>query len=169
METLNRPTMTSTHATAWKVAAALWVVWGLVHLGAGVLSLSVSTTEMVQNIADAVPDEELEVSYPDAAGAVLDQHAWNLAWFGVVALIGAAFIWRGNRTAIWVTALVAGLADIGYFLFLDLGGYVNFVPGTVMTLFSATAILLTGWVWIATREIEHSDSMVALSREPARD
>lgn len=146
--------MTTTQKNALRIAAALWLIWGLVHLGAGILSLSGSAQELVQNIADAVPPETLEVEYPDAAGAILDQHAWNLAWFGAVALIGAVFIWRQSRTAIWVTAMVGGLADLGYLLFLDLGGYVNFVPGTVMTIIPATAILLSGWVWIATRETE---------------
>lgn len=143
--------MTTTHKNALRVAAALWLVWGLVHLGAGIITLASTTTEAVQAIADAVPEEVLAVDYPDGAGAILDQHSWNLAWFGVVAMIGGVFIWRQNRTAIWVTAMVGGLADVGYFLFLDLGGYVNFVPGTVMTIFSATAILLSGWVWFATR------------------
>lgn len=55
-------------------------------------------------------------------------------------------------TAVWVTALIGGLADIGYFLFVDLGGFVNFVPGTVMTLISAAAIVLSGWVWISCRK-----------------
>ena len=40
---------------------------------------------------------------------------------------------------------------MGYFLFIDLGGFVNFVPGTVMTLISASAILLSLWVWAANR------------------
>ncbi len=40
----------------------------------------------------------------------------------------------------FLAALVGGLADVGYLVFLDLGGYVNFVPGTLMTIFSATAI-----------------------------
>ena len=143
--------MSSAQGNALKFSAALWVIWGLVHFAAGVLSLSGTTQETVQNIADAVPDEDLALDYPDAAGAILDQHAWNLAWFGVVALIGAFFIWRRSRSAIWVTAMVGGLADLGYFLFLDLGGYVKFFPGTVMTIFSATAILLSGWVWLTSR------------------
>ncbi len=52
-------------------------------------------------------------------------------------------IWRANVTAIFVTALIGGLADLGYFLFMDLAGYVNFVPGTVMTIVSSTAIVLS--------------------------
>jgi hypothetical protein len=54
-------------------------------------------------------------------------------------------------TAIWVTAMVGGLADLGYLLFVDLPGYVNFFPGTVMTLISASAIILSFWVWLPKR------------------
>ena len=57
--------------------------------------------------------------------------------------MGGIFIWRGSVTGIFVTALIGGLADLGYFLFLDLGGYVRFLPGTVMTLVSSSAIILS--------------------------
>ena len=43
-------------------------------------------------------------------------------------------------------------AVAGYFLFMDLGGFVNFVPGTIMRLVSASAILLSGWVWLSNRK-----------------
>lgn len=140
-----------THTLLLRIAAVLWVVWGLVHLFAGLASLSGTTVEMVQAIADAVPDDVLAIAYPDAVGGILAQHAWNLGWFGAVTLVGAVLIWRGNRTAIWVTAMVGGLADVGYLLFLDLPGYVNFVPGTVMTIVSATAIVLSGWARLQQR------------------
>ncbi len=35
--------------------------------------------------------------------------------------------------------------DIGYFLFVDLGDFVNLIP-TVMILISGAAIVLSGWV-----------------------
>ena len=47
--------------------------------------------------------------------------------------------------------LTGGLADLGYFLFLDLGGYVNFVPGTVMTLISASAMGLSLYAYFSAR------------------
>jgi CHASE2 domain-containing sensor protein len=87
------------------------------------------------------------MDYPDAVGALLGQHGFNLFWFGIVTLICAFFIWRRNTNAIFLAAIVGGLADIGYFLFLDLGGFVNFVPGTVMTLFSAAAIILSFYAY----------------------
>ena len=45
--------MTTTHKNALRVAAALWLVWGLVHLGAGIITLASTTTEAVQAIEDA--------------------------------------------------------------------------------------------------------------------
>lgn len=140
--------MTSTQSLALKIASGLWVVWGLVHALAGILILTGSTAAGFQAIGDAVDPSLLEGPYHPAVGGVLSQHAWNLLWFGVVTIVGAVFIWKANLTAIWVTALVGGLADIGYFVFIDLAGFANFFPGTLMTLVSASAILLSGYVWL---------------------
>ncbi|MEO0682957.1 MAG: hypothetical protein AAF192_21415 [Pseudomonadota bacterium] len=133
---------------ALKVAAGLWVLWGLVHMLAGAVVLSSDAAGAVAAVADAATPEALAgARYPDAAGALLNQHGWNLAWFGAATLIGAVWIWRGSLTGAWVTALIGGMADLGYFLFMDLGGHVHFLPGTVMTLVSGSAIVLSAWVW----------------------
>lgn len=143
--------MTKTHVTALNIASVLWVIWGLVHLFAGIMVLSSGTTGGFQAIADAVDPAALAADYHGAVGGILNQHAWNLAWFGTVTILGGVLVWRRNMTAIWVTGLVGGLADLGYFLFLDLPGYVHFFPGTVMTLVSSSAILLSFWVWLFNR------------------
>lgn len=127
--------------TLVRIAAALWVIWGLVHMLAGAMTISRDTTGAVQGIADGVEPTALEFVYPDAVGAIINQHGFNLLWIGAVTLICASFIWQRSLNAVFLAALVGGLADIGYFVFLDLGGHVNFVPGTVMTIFSATAII----------------------------
>jgi hypothetical protein len=126
-----------------KLSAILWVIWGIVHTFAGIIVMSSDTMTAVQAVADGVAKSLLVYDYPDAAGAIINQHGWNLAWFGIATIIGAIYIWRNSTTAIFVTAMVGGLADLGYFFFLDLGGYVNFVPGTVMTIFSSLAIVLS--------------------------
>ena len=143
--------MTPTHAFALKAAAVLWVVWGLVHALAGILTLVQEPSAGFAAIADAVDPQALADEYHAAVGGVLNQHAWNLLWFGVVTIVGAVFIWRGNPTAIWVTGMVGGLADLGYLVFLDLPGFVRFFPGTVMTLISASAIALSFWIWLSMR------------------
>ncbi|MEL6350011.1 MAG: hypothetical protein AAFV53_43320 [Myxococcota bacterium] len=128
---------------ALRIAAVLWFIWGAVHLFAGVMTISLATPEAIGGIADAVDPASLQMTYPDAAGAIINQHGWNLGWGGLVTMICAVFVWRGNANAIFLAALVGGLLDIGYFVFLDLGGFVHFVPGTVMTIFSASAIALS--------------------------
>lgn len=144
--------MTSTQVWCLRIAAGLWVVWGLVHVLGGVLTMAQSASEAFAGIAAAVDPAELQVDYHPAVSAILNQHGWNLLWAGAVTLIGGAYIWRANMTAIWVTALIGGLFDIGYFVFIDLGGYGTFFPGTLMTVFSATAIVLSGWVWLSHRQ-----------------
>jgi hypothetical protein len=143
--------MTNAHRTALKTAAVLWVLWGLVHAFAGVMTILQEPSSGFAAIADGIDPALLAHTYHPAVGGVLNQHGWNLLWFGLATVVGAAFIWRGNRTALWVTAMVGGLADLGYFLFLDIPGYVNFVPGTVMTLISSTAIVLSAWVGLSHR------------------
>ncbi|MDR9417031.1 MAG: hypothetical protein RI564_12170 [Gracilimonas sp.] len=135
------------NAHLFKLSSVLWFIWGAVHILAGVMTIyfiiSGDISSAVSGIADAVDPASLEANYPDAAGAVIGQHGFNLLWIGIVTLISAIYIWKGNKYAIILAAITGGLADVGYFLFLDLGGFVHFVPGTIMTLISASAIILS--------------------------
>lgn len=132
-----------------KIVTVLWVIWGLVHAFAGVMIISSNTPAAVAAVADAVDPSLLAGPYHEAAGALINQHGFNLLWIGLVTTIAAFFIWRGAAIAMFIAGLVGGLADIGYFIFMDLGGFVNVVPGTVMTLISASAIILSLIVWLA--------------------
>ncbi len=134
-----------------RIVAVLWVIWGLVHAFAGVMVMTSDASGGFAAIADAVDSVLLTADYHAAIGGILNQHAWNLLWFGVVTVIGGVMIWRGNMTAIWVTGMIGGLADLGYLLFVDLPGYVNFFPGTVMTIISGSAIALSCWLWLSNR------------------
>ncbi|MEO1550779.1 MAG: hypothetical protein AAFR93_10155 [Pseudomonadota bacterium] len=143
--------MQTHHLRALQLSAILWVIWGAVHVLAGGIVLSSEASGAVQAIADAVPAAALEAEYHPAVGGILNQHGWNLAWFGLVTILGGVLIWQQNITAIWITGLVGGMADLGYLLFVDVPGYVNFFPGTVMTLVSGSAIALSFWVWLSRR------------------
>jgi len=124
-----------------RASAGLWVVWGLVHVLFGIMIIIGDTGPGIQAIGNKV--ELTPSDYPDVLGAIMNQHGWNLLWFGVVTTVGAVFIWRSSKIAIWINAMIGGLADLGYFIFLDLGGYVKFVPGTLMTIIAFVAILLS--------------------------
>ena len=136
-----------------KISAILWVIWGLVHAFAGVMTISGDTATAAAGIADAVDPTTLAMDYPNAVGAIINQHGFNLLWAGVVTIIGGILIWRKSVTAIFVTALVGGLMDVGYFIFIDLGGYNKFVPGTVMTIISATAIILSFYAFFSLKNL----------------
>lgn len=138
----------STLSLLLKITAGLWVIWGLVHMLAGVLTIAQDTAGAVAGIADAVDPVVLAGTYHEAVGAVINQHGFNLLWIGAFTVIGAVYIWRGSVTSLFFTAIVGGLTDIGYFIFMDLGGFVNFAPGTVMTLVSGTAIILSLVIYI---------------------
>ncbi len=131
----------------FKISAVLWIIWGAVHVFAGIMTdnfiLSGDITGAVAGIADKIDPATLKADYPPAAGAVIGQHGFNLLWIGLVTFISAFYIWNGNKNAVFLAAICGGLADLGYFLFIDLGGYANFMPGTVMTIFSSAAIILS--------------------------
>lgn len=133
----------STTSLLLKIAAGLWVIWGLVHMLAGVLTISQDTGAAVAGIADAVDPALLVGTYHEAVGAVINQHGFNLLWIGAFTVFGAIYIWRASITAMFFTGVVGGVTDVGYFVYMDLGGFVNFVPGTVMTLVSGTAVILS--------------------------
>jgi hypothetical protein len=122
-----------------------------------------NATGGLQAIADTVATETLALAYPDAVGGILKKHGWNLDRFGVVTLIGASFIRRANRTAIWVTAMAGGLADLGYLLFADVPGYVHVLPCTLMTFVSDSAIALSSWVWLWPRTLAPAHGSQALA------
>jgi len=129
----------------FKTSAILWLIWGLVHILGGVLTvkgaLSNDMSSALLGIADNSSPEAVTMEYSAAATAVLGQHGFNLLWIGIVTFLSGIFVWKGNRNAIYLAAICGGLADLGYFLFLDLGGFVKFIPGTLMTIVSALAIL----------------------------
>lgn len=138
---------TSTTAMLLKVASVLWIVWGLVHAFAGILTITQSAPNSIAGIADAVDPSLLVGIYHPAVDAVINQHGFNLLWIGIFTIVGGIFIWRQNVTWLFFTAVVGWFTDIGYFVFMDLGGFVNFAPGTIMTIISTAAVALSLVAW----------------------
>ena len=67
------------------------------------------------------------------------------------------FIWKVNKNAIFLAAIPDGLADVGYFLFMDLGGDVKFVPGTVMTMIYSLAIITSFYAYFKSRKLNSAE------------
>lgn len=50
---------------------------------------------IIIGIADAVDPSTLQMDYPEASGAVIGQHGFNLFWIGMVTFIAAFFCVEG--------------------------------------------------------------------------
>ena len=77
-----------------KQIAILSIIWGIVHVLGGLRILVSDTTTKIQSKASAVDPASLQLNYPDAVGGILNQHGFNLFWFGLFTIIGAYFIWK---------------------------------------------------------------------------
>lgn len=141
----------------FKTSAVLWIIWGIVHVLAGVFTLggvlSGNPSGAIAGIADGIDPSVVDMNYPKALGAILSQHGFNLFWIGLLTFICAFYVWKGNKSAVFLAALVGGLADLGYFLFMDLGGFVKFMPGTVMTIVSSLAIITSFYAHFKKRKV----------------
>ena len=152
-----------TNLALLRIASVLWGIWGAFHLFIGVVLLMV--------VSEGHPDGQL-ASIPDVVNITmmgsegrfvvvpsLNQHAFNLAWFGIVVGIGCVYVWKRRAEGIFVCILVGGLADLGYFLYVDLPGYAD-PPGPQMTYIMAAAIALSLYAYFKSdrlREIQRRD------------
>ena len=142
----------------FKTSSVLWVIWGIVHMFFGGFILYLvsigDTSRIVAEVANNVSPELVKMDYHSAANAMFGQHGWNLLWFGIVTVIAAFYVWKGNKNAIFLAAIVGGLADLGYFMFMDLGGYVLFFPGKLMTYIALAAIVTSFYAHFKLRNAE---------------
>src|SRR5215469_3780858 len=122
----------STSNTISKIAAALYINLGLLHLLAAysVYALGRSLdSSMVQ-------------------GRVL-QDAWNLLFFSIIAIfVAATWNWRNSVWGYWINLDTVSIADTGFIVFALVPGYAPVWPGIVgpifwvlATIFSTIALL----------------------------
>ena len=142
---------------ALRAAASLWFIWGVFHLAAGAAVVVFLAGEHPDGELQAIPGV-LEVDFfgvdsTFASIANMQQHGYNLAWIGVVVTIASFWVWRGNRLAVATCVVLGGLADLGYFVFVDLAGYAD-PPGPQMTWIMAAAIILAGYAWMTTNQLQ---------------
>jgi hypothetical protein len=95
-----------------RMGAVLYVLWGLVHYTAayGVYQLAQSTPLAIEH-------------------GRLEQLAFYPASFATAGIVLATLNWRSSRVGFWFSAVVLGIADIPFILFVLLPGYVPVWPG----------------------------------------
>lgn len=116
-----------------RIGAALYIIWGLMHLAAGSVGIWLTgqpiTPDWAAGMA-AVPSGDSGVA--DATVGLVRQHSFNIAVGGAMAILIAVFGNWNNRRLAWILngALIASL-DLGMIIFMLIPGYVPLVDGLI--------------------------------------
>ena len=112
---------------AAKLGAVVYVVWGLLHF-----TSAYGVFKLAQNSPAAM-----------AQGRLM-QAAFYLATFATAAIIFAITLnWRNDRFGFWLNAVMVGIADIPFILFVLMPGYVPWWPGLLGPLLWIGAVFFT--------------------------
>jgi len=125
----------------------LWIFWGLAHIAAGAMIYSLHCASAWGLYADSHDQRHFEQYYNPAVKAFQNQHAFNLACFGIITAWGGLKIFAyGARdaTTVWgMCTIFGGIASTGYLIFMISDDHVKFIPGILLTIISYSAILLS--------------------------
>jgi hypothetical protein len=110
-----------------KIAAGLYVVWGLLHIQAAYDGFLLGTS-LNQGIIQ---------------GKIF-QDAWNLLFFALFSIVIAIiFNWKNSRLGYWLNLVVVSVADIGFIIFVLIPGNVDFLPGILGPVFWVSAAIFS--------------------------
>jgi hypothetical protein len=111
---------------AAKLGTVLYVCWGLLHFTA-----AYGVFKLAQNS-------------PGMAEGRLMQTAFYLAAFATAAIIFAITLnWRNDQLGFWANAIMVGIADIPFILFVLVPGYAPWWPGLLGPLLWIAAVFFT--------------------------
>jgi len=139
-----------------RASAVLWAIWGVFHLSLGSLLIFISQEYPVgvfESVPELVEFELFGMANRLAVIGSLKQLVFNLAWVGAAVTIGSVYIWKKNAHAIFFCAILGGLSDLGYFLFIDLPGFAD-PPGPQMTYICIAAIASSFFVYFKSDRLK---------------
>jgi hypothetical protein len=111
-----------------RIGAVCYVLWGLVHYDAAF---------NVYHIALGVP--------PSLVQGRLFQDGFYLFAFATAGIVLAISMnWRNSRAGFWLTALILGVADVPFILFVLVPGYAPFWPGVLGPVLWVAGMIFTG-------------------------
>ena len=110
-----------------KIGAVLYLLWGLLHVKASVVTYQLGMT--------------LE---PGIVQGRVYQDAWNLAFFAIaVSVIAVLLNWRNSRLGFWLNIGLATVTDLGFIIHVLVPGYIPIVPGIAGPVLWVFAVIFT--------------------------
>jgi len=119
---------------AHKIAAVLYALWGLLHIYFGIWMLYALGTEgaaaVIAIVGSGVDPSTLPTELDPVTAATIGQHAWNILWFGIFALVVAVlFNWKNSVAGYWANLVVVSAADSGFAVAIMIPGYIALADG----------------------------------------
>ena len=109
-----------------KAGAVVYVIWGLLHLLAA---------WSVYALGRSMPS--------GMASARVQQDAWNLLWFSILAILAAVTLnWRNDARGWWINLAVISIADLGFIFFVLVPGYGPLWPSLLGPIFWIAGLIL---------------------------
>ena len=120
-----------------RIGAACYVLWGLLHY---------SATYNIYRIALGLP--------PSMAQGRLFQVAFYIFCFATAGIVIAVSLnWRNSRAGFWANALLIGVTDVPFILFVLAPGYVPLLFGSLGPDLWVAGMLFTGLGQISRRAL----------------
>lgn len=119
---------------AYKWGAIFYILWGIMHMMFAIQIFMLNTEESTYAVVQGIYSDAGPITTPEelgsVMGALMNQHAWNLFWFGAfAAVVGVFFNWRNSIGGFWSNLAVVSLADLGFIGAVLLPGYVEPMVG----------------------------------------
>lgn len=118
-----------------KIAAILYLLWGVIHIAGGAVMLNASSTGadaflqlLTGNASAGLIATSSAQTGPGllATSKVFAFHSFNLIWLGLLAsVIAVRLNWKNSSFGHWLNLAIVGFADLGLILFMVLPGVIR--------------------------------------------
>jgi hypothetical protein len=110
-----------------KIAAVVYVLWGLIHIAGGAAMLNACSqgadafVQMLSGNSSATLGAGALQASPGlkATTEVFAFHSFNIICLGILSIFAAIFLnWKNSRAGYWLNLAIVGFADLGLILFM---------------------------------------------------
>ena len=108
----------NTGKIAYRLGAAFYILWGMLHLYAAYISYQLGNGQGDQFVMSK-----------------LQQNGWNLAFISIACIaVAATMNWRNSRLGFWINAIMVSITDIGFVVLILLPGIQTDLVGPILWL-----------------------------------
>lgn len=154
--------------TPHKIGAVFYVLWGILHVVVGIVPVIAFLTAGPRAMLTSLPGMQAvpaAVEEPLRQSAFfIAEHHFNLAAFGVLAIIVAVTLnWQNRPLGFWTNLVVLGMVDVSFVLGQMVPGYMPLEMGIIGPVLYVLGALFTGAALVGTPEPVHEGRMAEAS------